>query len=130
MNTKGLGRRSLILASICLLAGGQVFARSIYFDHGLDQFRKHHYKEARAYFEQVIKDSPYDAGARYYLGLCCQQLADHNSARVQFDWVARYAAEPTLKAYATKALLGLDKAAGGAKKGSAVKKNAAKTQTK
>jgi tetratricopeptide (TPR) repeat protein len=91
-------------------------ARSIYFDQGKVQFEKHNYKQARQYFEQVVRESPYDAGARYYLGLACQAMGDHRSARVEFDWVARNADVPQLKGYAMQALQALDEAAADGKK--------------
>lgn len=96
------------------LGGAQ--ARSVYFDQGKAQYEKHNYKQTRQYFEQVVRESPYDAGARYYLGLACQAMGDHKSARVEFDWVARNADVPQLKGYAMQALQALDKAAATGKK--------------
>ncbi len=48
------------------LGGAQ--ARSVYFDQGKAQYEKHNYKQARQYFEQVVRESPYDDAFKVWEG--------------------------------------------------------------
>jgi thiol-disulfide isomerase/thioredoxin len=81
---------------------------------GVELYSHGKYSQALQVFQSAVKTSPDDASSRYYLALCFLALKQASAAREQFEWVSQNAAEPTLKAYAAKAMKAIPGPAGAA----------------
>lgn len=94
-----------LVALYCLLqTNSRAIAEPSLYEQGVEKYKGGQYALAASALEAAEKSSPNVTSIHYYLALSYLALKRQSLARQQFEWVAKNAAEPTIKAYATRAM--------------------------
>jgi hypothetical protein len=98
---------AVCLSVLLSLSCGAAFAEK-YYDAGLKFFKDKKYSEATRYFEQSIKEAPWDSNAFYYSALSYHYMGDFKKAAERYgDCIERFPGTPACS-QATAALKAVD----------------------
>lgn len=74
------------------------------FDQAVQSYKAGRYSQSLAQFQAVSAANPADALSHYYMALCYQGLNQVASATQQYQWVATYSRDPSLRSMAQAGL--------------------------
>jgi hypothetical protein len=81
----------IVLGAALFMANPAAFSADQYFDAGLKSFQAKKYKEATSYFEQSIKNQPWESITFYYCALAYHYAGDFKKAAEKYgDCVERF----------------------------------------
>lgn len=92
----------VLLLLTTILSSSLALASS--YDQGVSHYGARNYTQAAQCFERVIKESPKNANAYYYLGLCHQNLGENAKAIGYYRLVSEHFAGCQAASFANKAL--------------------------
>lgn len=106
-------RTQLRLMSLCLATAAFILASGARADNALgaaiQAYNQRKYNEAIGQLRGIIASQPGNATAHYYMALSYQGLNQMTMAMKEYEWIANYGNDPTLRGYARQAIRSLGK---------------------
>lgn len=109
MNKRGVSRFATALVVAALFSSGlaQQVQAATPKEQAIASYNAGKTAAALAQFKTLLKTSPNDAVAHYYLGLCYQKSNQAKLARSEYEWIASHSKDPGIVARANQGLQSL-----------------------